>query len=388
MALYTDMPTATDLEQLLSTRREGCVSIYMPTSTVTQEAEGDRIELKNLSADAIGQVEEAGMDKRELAAVKDALDDLIHDEFFWARQAHSLAVFATPDGSRTFRIPNRLTAMVEVSDRFHLKPLLPAVTFPQAAFVLALSQNGVRLLEVALDVPPSVLDVPGMPSDAASAVGKASIGDRSADRRIQGSEGKKVRLGQSPPGRGGAAADALGRHRPLILASPEPLASIFRGSHLSAPCRACDPREPRRDLGRRARRREPDRARRNLRRRARGLRSLYEQRTAQGRASDKITTLARAATFGAVDTAFVDIDETVPGFIDEETGEVTLEEADDAINYGVVDEIARRVLRGAAASSPCAAKTSRAPARPRRSCATRSDRARQDRNATIRVLSC
>ena len=76
------------------------------------------------------------------------------------------------------------------------------------------------------------------------------------------------------------------------------------------------------------------------------LRSLYEQRTAQGRASDEITTLARAATFGAVDTAFVDIDETVPGFIDEETGEVTLEEADDAINYGVVDEIARRVLLG------------------------------------------
>jgi hypothetical protein len=36
----------------------------------------------------------------------------------------------------------------------------------------------------------------------------------------------------------------------------------------------------------------------------------------QGRASDDLGAIARAATFGAVDTAFVDIDETVPGFVD------------------------------------------------------------------------
>jgi hypothetical protein len=46
-----------------------------------------------------------------------------------------------------------------------------------------------------------------------------------------------------------------------------------------------------------------------------------------------------------VDTALVDIDETIPGSVDEETGAVRLDEADDAVNYGVVDEIARRVWR-------------------------------------------
>ena len=54
--------------------------------------------------------------------------------------------------------------------------------------------------------------------------------------------------------------------------------------------------------------------------------------------------VARAATFGAVDTVLVDIDEVVPGYIDEESGVVTITDADDASNYGVVDEIARRVL--------------------------------------------
>ncbi len=51
----------------------------------------------------------------------------------------------------------------------------------------------------------------------------------------------------------------------------------------------------------------------------------------------------RAATYGLVDTVLVDIDEVVPGEVDEETGAITLDEADDAADYGVVDEIARRV---------------------------------------------
>jgi hypothetical protein len=45
-----------------------------------------------------------------------------------------------------------------------------------------------------------------------------------------------------------------------------------------------------------------------------------------------------------VDTLLVDVDQTVPGFVDEDTGAVTLDDSDDAANYGVVDELARRVL--------------------------------------------
>lgn len=50
MALYTDLPTQADLSGLLATSREGCVSIYLPTSALTQEAEASTIELKNLAA--------------------------------------------------------------------------------------------------------------------------------------------------------------------------------------------------------------------------------------------------------------------------------------------------------------------------------------------------
>jgi hypothetical protein len=52
--------------------------------------------------------------------------------------------------------------------------------------------------------------------------------------------------------------------------------------------------------------------------------------------------------------AFVDIDEVIPGSIDETTGAVTFSAADDAVHYGVVDEIARRVWLsgGAGAGRP------------------------------------
>ena len=52
--------------------------------------------------------------------------------------------------------------------------------------------------------------------------------------------------------------------------------------------------------------------------------------------------VARAATFGAVDTVLVDIDTVVPGTVDEDTGAVIFG-PESTTSYGVVDEVARRV---------------------------------------------
>ncbi len=346
MASHTDIPSRSDIGRLLSVREPGCVSIYLPTSSIPLEADADRIELKNLSGEAVRQLEAAGMAKREVEAIEEALLDLVDDEVFWARQANSLAVFATPAGARTFRVPNRLSPTVEVSDRFHVKPLLRAVTFPQAAFVLALSQNAVRLLEVAPDVAPVEVAVPGMPTDVASAVGLDTITDRSPYGRIQGAEGKKVRIRQFARRVEEALRPVLsGSELPLILASPEPIASIFRAvntyPHLADHVMRGNPDETTDlELAEGSRRVLDELYAQELA----DLRALYEARASQGRASDDMAAIARAATFGAVDTVMVDLDETIPGFVDEETGALTLDEADDAVNYGVVDEIARRVL--------------------------------------------
>ena len=69
---------------------------------------------------------------------------------------------------------------------------------------------------------------------------------------------------------------------------------------------------------------------------------LFERRRAEGRALIDIGDVARAATRGAVDTLLVDIDEIVPGSVDEHTGAVTFADGASTTRYGVVDEIARR----------------------------------------------
>lgn len=335
--MHTDIPTHADLEQLLSVRDPACVSIYLPTSPEERGGQ-DRIEFKNLSAGALEQLTAAALERDSINELREVLDDLGADDPFWARQAHSLAVFATPAAARTFQVANRLSPMVEVSDRFHTKPLLRSATFPQAAFVLALSQNAARLVEVSPDDPPAEVRVPGMPSDAASAVGKASIADRSADRPVQGSEGQKVRLRQDARRVEEALRPVLsGLDLPLILAATEPLESIFRSvstyPHLARGAIAGNPDAKTDGEVADASRRVLDEL---YAEELAELRALYEQRVPQGRASDDLAAIARATTFGAVDTAFVDIDESVPGFVDEADGALTLDDSDDAVNYGVV----------------------------------------------------
>jgi hypothetical protein len=347
MALHIDIPTPAQLTSLLDARSPASVSIYVPTSPLPQDADADRIELKNLAAAAVRQLEDGDLGHGVVGGVREHLDHLHDDEDFWHLQASSLAVFATPDALRTFRLPNRLTSMVEVSDRFHVKPLLRTVTFPQAAFELALAQGSVRLVEVAAEVPASEVSVADLPSDVAGAVGKASIADRAAVGRIQGSEGQKVRMRQYARQVDRALRPVLaGVGLPLILACAEPLNGIFREVNsypnlVAAGIHGNPETTSAADLAAAARPILDDLYAADLA----AVRERLQASAGVGRAATELTDIARAATFGAVDTLLVDIDETVPGYIDEDSGAVTLEAADDAVNYGVIDEIARRVLR-------------------------------------------
>ena len=345
MTLHTDIPTRAELERLVAARDPLSVSVYLSTSPITQDAQADRIELKNLAAEATRQLEELGAERRAAADVRDSLDALIEDDDFWREQARSLAVFASPGLVTTFRLPNRLTSLVEVGDRFYVKPLLRAVTFPQSAFVLALAAGSVRLVEITRDGPPFTVDVPGLPADAASAAGKSSIADRSPVGRLQGSEGQKVRLRQFARKVDQALRGVLtGLEVPLIVAAAEPLDAIYRSlnsyPHLAGPGIPGSPeRATDAELAVAARTVLDEVYAGELSE----IHNLFEVRFSQGRASTDLTMVARAATYGIVDTLLVDIDEKVPGYVEEESGEVRLAD-DDASSYGVVDEVASRVL--------------------------------------------
>jgi hypothetical protein len=344
--LYVDIPTLPEFKALATVRADACVSIYVPTTTLPQDTAVSRAQLKTFSKAALDQLDEAGCDKRRRASIGDHLAELEDDDEFWRFQAHSLAVLLTPETMRTFRLPNRLTAMVEVSDRFHLKPLLRAITFPHEAFVLALSENAVRLVEVFADLPPQQITVHELPKSAADAVRRASVNDRSPSRRIQGLEGQKVLLRQYCRRIDAALRPLLaGRNTPLILAATEPLASIYRlvntyPGYAQATIGTSPDRTSDADLAAAARPILDGIYARELQ----SMRDLFESRRGQGRATSDLFDAARAATFGAIEQMMVDIDEVVAGTVDEADGRITFAEKVSAQTYGIVDEIASRAL--------------------------------------------
>lgn len=348
--LYVDIPARQEFVALAGARADTCVSIYLRTTPVTQEIATARIEFGNLVREAREQLEAAGFDKRRLAALLDGLHDLQDDDEFWKYQANSLAVLATPDRIRTYRLANHLTSMVQVADRFHLQPLFRAITFPHSAFVLALSENGVRLVEVEADLPAETVKVPNLPRDAASSVAKSTLNDRTYSGRIHGSEGQNVRFQQYARQIDAALRPILaGREIPLILAATGRLASVFMQvssyAHLldetiaDSPDRISDA-----ELAARARPILDAAYERELAE----IRALFAARTGERRTMTDIADAARAATFGAIDTLLVDIDSVMPGFVDDETGAVTFVEADDAAAYGVLDTIAARAFTNGA----------------------------------------
>jgi hypothetical protein len=345
--LHIDLPSRAEIDALIDHRGSPALSIYLPTTPRTQDAQADRIALKNLLRDGLAQIAAAGADVRTSRAVEAAVEAVIADDAFWAEQANSLALFVTPAKLRSFRLANRLAAQFEVSDRFHLKPLLRAVTFPHDAFVLAIGMGGVRLVEVSADLPPHEVRVPGLPRDAAHAVSSRSHLAKRGDM-VGGESGSENAL----LGRYARAVDAAlrpvlaGHERPLILAAAEPMASVFRS--------VCSyPHLAEQGLGGSA----DHTADHALAEAARdvldglhaaqvaALGDLFARRSGQGRATADIAIAARAATFGAVDTLIVDMDADLPGSIGEEDGAVHFAAAADGVTYSITDEIARRALR-------------------------------------------
>ncbi|MFI1918068.1 hypothetical protein [Nocardia sp. NPDC020380] len=336
--LHTDIPTHGDILALASTTGPWCVSIYTPTEVDTPTPDKNRVAFENQVKQALELVTDKGA--RETLAEEFA--DLIDDEDYWRYQSRTLAVHATPDGMRTYRVPNRLEASTTVGDRFNIKPLLRSITFPQTAFVLALAEGSVRLVEVVADGPAEDVQIAGMPSDLNSYLDLPPLG-RSPHGRLQGSEGRKVRVRQYCRAVDHALRSVLsGMDIPLVLAAAEPTDSLYRTVN-SYPGLLTEglPGNPEHLSDAELATRTRELLDKHYADELSTLRDEFEKRRSDGRGAIDLADIARAATYGIVHALFVDIDATVPGTVADDGSIVTSAAADAP---GVLDEIARRVV--------------------------------------------
>lgn len=137
-----------DLNRLLETHGEWCISIYLPTVRAGQEMQQNGIRFKNLLRAAEERLRKLGLRAPDAERTLQEAQALEHDPEFWRHQSDGLALFIAPDGTLTrYRLPISFEELATVTRRFHLKPLLRLLSGDGRFYVLALSQGDLRLLE-------------------------------------------------------------------------------------------------------------------------------------------------------------------------------------------------------------------------------------------------
>ena len=125
---------------------EHCVSIVMPTHRAGPKTAQDPLRLKNLVAEAAKELAATRLRAPEVDRLLAPASSLVNDPGFWLHMEASLAIYLAEGHFRWFRLAEHLEELAVVADRWHLKPLLRAAATGQIFYVIALSQNRIRLL--------------------------------------------------------------------------------------------------------------------------------------------------------------------------------------------------------------------------------------------------
>jgi len=124
-----------------------CVSVFMPMHRSGPETQQDPIRLKNLIREAEERLIARGLRTPEAKELLEPAERLLQDGLFRQHQSDGLAMFLSLGVFHYYLLPFVFEGLVIVTDRFHIKPLLPLLSGDGRYFVLALSQNKIRLLQ-------------------------------------------------------------------------------------------------------------------------------------------------------------------------------------------------------------------------------------------------
>lgn len=343
-----------DMQQLATRGETERVSIYMPTQRAGREILQGSIRLKNMLGQAEAQLRQQNLRGDDIRDLLGPARQLIDDVRFWQHQSDGLALFLTKDWFRHYRLPLRLEELVVVNDQFHIKPLLPLITVDGRFYVLALSQNQVRILQGTRQSV-SELDVAGVPESLADAL-KYDDPEKSLQFRQGGAETGATRAAHY---HGHGAGDNEQKTRllryfqqidrglrdllaadnaPLILAGVDYYFPIYREANsynylvdegLEGNPEHLDTRELH---GRAWQVVEPI-----FKRKLERARELYQEALSKDQASADLKPVVRAARDGRVDTLFVARGRHQWGVFDREQNSITLHDQQQAGDEDLLD---------------------------------------------------
>ncbi len=123
------------------------ISLFLPTHRTGQDIQQDPLRLKNLLRDAEQNLLNSGMGPREVSALLQPAQALLNDSYFWRHQYDGLAVFMAADDFHSYRLPFCVEELLIIARSYYVKPVLPLFTNNGHYYILAISQNEIRLFE-------------------------------------------------------------------------------------------------------------------------------------------------------------------------------------------------------------------------------------------------
>ena len=366
--------TREDIERLAEQRGEHLISIYLPMETAGDATQQNPIRLKNALQEASRELEGRGLDSQAVASLLEPAFNLVPDHPFWQYQSDGLAIFLAPGEVESYRLPIPFEETLVLNDRFHVKPLLRLLTGDGRFYVLALSQDEVRLLRgsrysvqemrLSSDLPDSLtsmlrfLDISGWRPSRMRVAGRISgPGDAGASTARGGSESthsvsyvieedKKQRILEFFQLVDNAVREIIeGESAPLVIAGVEYLHPIYEKAnnyrHLLDDHIRGNPEElSNEELHASAWEIVAPRFSQERQKAA----DDYHVLKARSRATDDLQAIVSAAAFERVDTLWAAGGEQVWGVFDRETGEVRVDEAPAPDNYDLLDYAAVHAL--------------------------------------------
>jgi hypothetical protein len=221
----------------------------MPSHPAGWETRENPTRLKNLLREAHVRLVAAGVKAGEAQERLAPAARLVADDDFWRHGGHGLAIYIGARDMHVYRVPLELPEMVVVGEQFHLKPLVGLAVGGGRFYILALSQDAVRMFAASrFHIEP--VDLPGAPRNFGELerfiVAERSMQLHSGTHDQHPGKGRRSVIFH---GQGGGNDETLEKRRlvdycnmvdgavrkllatqdaPLVLAAPEPLAGLYR----------------------------------------------------------------------------------------------------------------------------------------------------------------
>ncbi len=123
-----------------------CISLYQPTHRSHPKNATDPILFKNL----LKKLEKSLKEKYPDNQVKELMEKFygLEQNFsFWQHMDQGLAIFATPDFFKIYKLPRTVNEILVVADSLHIKPLIRMMQSADRFQVLALDREKIKLYE-------------------------------------------------------------------------------------------------------------------------------------------------------------------------------------------------------------------------------------------------